>query len=160
MGSSTMDFGDFYRLHHDGVLRLCWLSTLDRGDAADAAQEAFTRAWKHWPQIADTDPAAWTRTVALNLCRNRWRRIGRQTLAPEVPDQPSHVAPGDMDLLAALRALSRRQREAVLLYYWLDLDIAGCAMTMGVSAGSVKQHLSRARTHLTAVLDLPEEVAP
>lgn len=147
-----MDFGAFYRDQHDPIVRLCWLATLDRGDAADAAQEALTRAWERWDSIAATDPAAWTRTVALNLCRNRWRRLRRQRLDAVVPDTAVAFSAGEQDLVEALRGLSRRQREAVILFYWLDLDVAGCADAMGVSAGSVKQHLSRARAALSALL--------
>ncbi|MBL8775744.1 MAG: sigma-70 family RNA polymerase sigma factor [Acidimicrobiales bacterium] len=147
-----MDFGDFYSEQRDQILRLCWLATLDRGDAADAAQEALTRAWQRWDDLESTDPAAWTRTVALNLCRNRWRRVRRQRLDAVVPDVPVVFSVSDQDLLEALRRLSRRQREAVILFYWLDLDVAGCADAMGVSGGSVKQHLSRARATLGTLL--------
>lgn len=147
-----MDFGDLYSEQRNQLLRLCWLATLDRGDAADAAQEALTRAWQRWDALEGMDPAAWTRTVALNLCRNRWRRVRRQRLDAVVPDTRVTFSVGEQDLLEALYRLSRRQREAVVLFYWLDLDVAGCADAMGVSAGSVKQHLSRARATLAAVL--------
>lgn len=152
-----MEFGAFYREQHDPVLRLCWLATLDRGDAADAAQEALTRAWERWDSIEATDPAAWTRTVALNLCRNRWRRVRRQRLDAVVPEVVLPFTAGDHDLVEALRSLSRRQREAVVLFYWVDLDVAACAAAMGVSTGSVKQHLSRARAHLAGALALPDD---
>jgi RNA polymerase sigma-70 factor (ECF subfamily) len=48
--------------------------------------------------------------------------------------------------------LPARQREAVILHYWDDRSIEGCAAAMGVSPGSVKQHLTRARQRLAAEL--------
>lgn len=152
-----MEYGDFYRSQHDVLLRLCFLATLDRSEAADVAQEALTRAWERWDQIADTDPAAWVRTVALNLSRSRWRRLRRHGADVAVPERSVPFAAADQDLIDALGRLSPRQREAVVLFYWLDLDVAGCAEAMGVSAGGIKQHLSRARGALAALLAARDE---
>src|SRR5258706_16250309 len=76
------DFEGFYRGEAGALLRLCFLATLNREGAADATQEAMTRAWKHWPDISEPNPRAWVRGVALNLCRSRWRQIARQTRLP------------------------------------------------------------------------------
>ncbi|HEX6420657.1 MAG TPA: sigma-70 family RNA polymerase sigma factor [Acidimicrobiales bacterium] len=151
-----MDFTDFFERAGPRLVRLCFLVTLDREAAADAAQEALSRAWRDWGRVGapGSDPEAWARTVALNLCRNRWRRLARHaglavrayTVDSRVDDLP------DVDLQRALRGLPARQREAVVLHYWADLDVAGCATAMGVSPGSVKQHLARARRHLAAAL--------
>jgi RNA polymerase sigma-70 factor (ECF subfamily) len=92
--------------------------------------------------------------VALNLCRSRWRRLARQThLAAQIAtiDSRADGRPDDLpdvDLQRALRHLPVRQREAIVLRYWADLGIDDCAKAMGVSPGSVKQHLSRARERL------------
>lgn len=51
----------------------------------------------------------------------------------------------DDEVLAALRALPRRQREIVALHYLLDMGIAEVASTLDVSAGTVKTQLHRAR---------------
>lgn len=53
---------------------------------------------------------------------------------------------------AAIEGLARRQRDAVVLYYLLDLDVATAARLLTVSEGTVKTALSRARAHLAAVL--------
>ena len=64
----------------------------------------------------------------------------------------------NMDLVSALRSLPDRQREAVVLRYWGDLSVDQCAAVMGVSIGSVNQHLSRARSALrSSSLLAPEE---
>ena len=75
-----MEFAEFFEQTEPRLVRLCFLTTLDREAAADAAQEALSRAWRDWPRIGtdSSDPTAWTTTVALNLCRNRWRRIASQ----------------------------------------------------------------------------------
>lgn len=88
-------------------------------------------------------PARWRSTSAATAgaaCRGRsgWRHVPTRWTA-RADDLP------DVDLQRALRALPVRQREAVVLHDWADLDIAGCAAVMGVSPGSVKQHLARVR---------------
>ena len=154
-----MDYADFFGQAAPGLVRMSFLATLDREVAADAAQEALTRAWRDWERIgADgSNPEAWVRTVALNLCRSRWRRVMRFTrLAPRLYeiDGRSDRLP-DLDLQDAMRNLPIRQREAVVLHYWADLRVEDCAVAMGVSPGSVKQHLSRARASLATALGTP-----
>jgi RNA polymerase sigma-70 factor (ECF subfamily) len=144
-----MDFDDFYRDEHRRVLGLCVLVTLDVEAAADVTQEAMLRAWERWEHLVDRQPDAWVRTVALNLCRSRWRRLQRELrLTPRPTTIPVTPQIRDHDLLDALRRLPRRQREAIVLFYWVDLSIDECAAQMGVSPGAVKQHLSRARHRL------------
>jgi RNA polymerase sigma-70 factor (ECF subfamily) len=144
-----MDFEDFYRGERIALLRLCYLVTLDADAAADAAQEAMLRAFTRWETLSGQRPAAWVRTVALNLCRSRWRRLQRDLrLAPRAFTVEAVPEVRDPDLLAALGDLPRRQREAVALRYWADLSVEECASMMGVSPGSVSQHLARARKAL------------
>lgn len=142
------DFDDFYNAHEQRLIRLGWLLSLDRDDAVELAQETMTRAWENWAEISSpgSNPAAWTNRVLVNLSSNsrrrhgtrrRWRHlfpVAEVTLPP-----PEH---GDLE--QALQQLTDRQREAVVLRYWNDLDLAGCADAMGVSVGTVKTHLSRA----------------
>jgi RNA polymerase sigma-70 factor (ECF subfamily) len=154
-----MDFSEHFDRTAPGLVRLCYLATLDREAAADAAQEALTRAWRDWDRVSapGSDPAAWTRTVALNLCRSRWRTLARRArLAPRawtVAALPDDLP--DVDLRRALRRLPVRQREAVVLHYYADLDVEATATAMGVSSGSVKQHLARARRRLASELRTP-----
>jgi RNA polymerase sigma-70 factor (ECF subfamily) len=99
--------------------------------------------------LGDETPGAWVRTVALNLCRSRWRQLQRGLrLAPRLYATPRPAEIRDLDLVEALRHLSARQREAVVLYYWADQSVEDCAGLMAISAGAVKPHLSRAREHL------------
>ena len=146
------DFDDFYATHRQRLIRLCWLLTLDREVAAELAQESMTRAWKNWQSISapDANPVAWTNKVAVNLASNQRRKLGtrRRWSHLFVPQESTATPPEFCDLEQVLRQLSPKQREAVVLRYWNDLDLAGCADVMGVSVGSVKTHLSRAHATL------------
>jgi len=152
-----MDFPDFFRSEADQLLRFCWMLTLDAEEAADLAQEVMERAYERWGDLQGPgqNPAGWVRTVAVNLSRSRWRRVRRfRNLMPRLVARPSTSAvASDPDLAVALAGLATRQRQVVALRYWADLPLAECAQEMGISLGSVKQHLARAHRHLAAALD-------
>ena len=152
-------FDEFFRDQQQRLLQLCWMSTLDRGAAADATQEAFTRAYVRWDTIVDGNPGAWIRSVALNLCRDRWRKEGHLTdrALPELSAADSYA---HTDLLSALEMLSGRQREVVVLRYWADLKLSDCADAMEISTSSARQHLSRAHDRLREVVgpDIEKEL--
>jgi RNA polymerase sigma-70 factor, ECF subfamily len=102
-------------------------------------------------------------TVAVNMARSRLRRIrvefrARGRLAAPPSGEPSADV---VDLRRALAALPARQREAVVLRYYLDLDVADVAAAMRVAEGTVKTNLHRARRSLAQALGeadpMPEE---
>lgn len=151
-----MDFNEFFRTESDRLLRLCWLLTLEREAAADLAQDVMQRAWERWDQLGQPGqhPQAWARTVAVNLSNSRWRRMKRLTeRLPRLVDSRQPVRLSDPDLAAALATLPPRQRQAIALRYWADLPLRDCADAMGVSLGSMKQHLARAHDRLARELD-------
>lgn len=157
VGSSRADFAAFFAVEAEQLTRFCWMLTLDADEAADLAQEVMERAFRRWDQLgADgNNPAGWIRTVAVNLSRSQWRRVRRfRALAPRLARSSSQREPvNDPDLADALRSLAPRQRQVVALRYWADLPLDDCAGAMGISVGSVKQHLARAHRNLAAVLD-------
>ena len=115
----------------------------DRGDAEDVAQEALARASTRWSRLADR-PEGWVTRVASNLAIDRYRRRSRRP--PPMTGPMGLVDPhlGERaDLVAALRRLPRRQREAVVLRYLADLSEAQVALEMGCSVGAVKSHGAR-----------------
>lgn len=128
--------------------------------AEDAVQEALARAWEREARGEDIRSlGAWVTTVALNLARSQLRRRrterrARDRLAPlarAVPDAPG--AAGEAHAVReALRALPRRQREVTALRYYLGLDVNEIAARLGISDGTVKSLLFRARQTLAAAL--------
>ena len=152
------DLRAFYDAHYGRVLGAVALVTGSRAAAEDAVHEALARAWERGDAIDHLD--RWVVTVALNVARNRWRKVRREVAeAPEPPEPgagPTDGVGGLVDLHRALRALPARQREVVVLHYLLDLPVAEVAALLGLSAGGVKHALYRARHSLAGALATEE----
>jgi len=139
------------------VVRGVALVAGDVDEAEDAVQEALARLWRAVDRGDEiTTPRAWLIAVSLNLVRSRRRRARRyEQLLRLVPPPELPTARDGADALAvraALARLPRRQREAVVLFYWLDLSVDESARAMGTSAGMVKNALFRARKSLATWL--------
>jgi RNA polymerase sigma-70 factor, ECF subfamily len=131
--------------------------------AEEVAQEAFLRLHLHWGKVSRYDrPEQWVRRVAVNLAVSRRRRRTSEVRALErlggratVVAQP--LGPRDDALWAAVRALPKRQAQAVALHYVADLPVADVAEALGCSTGTIQTHLFRARQALAGTLDRGEE---
>jgi RNA polymerase sigma factor (sigma-70 family) len=152
-----MKFDDFYRAE---LPRLVALARALCGPALadDVAQEAMLAAFRKWRRVSDLQyPAGWVRRVCANLAVSQHRRrmieVRALTRLSSRPDPIPLEAP-DEEFWTAVHKLSRRQAQAVALRYVYQLDIAEIAQTLAISEGSVKQHLSRARSRLAEELHL------
>jgi RNA polymerase sigma-70 factor (ECF subfamily) len=145
----------------DDYARLVNAVALVSGDlqaAEDAVQEALVRAWtrsEHGEHIASLP--SWVAAVALNISRSGWRRIFAERRAKDrlvaAASRNGHIPGGDrVDVECALAALPRRQREIAVLRYLLEMSTAEVAATLGVSDGTVKNSLAKARGSLAASL--------
>jgi RNA polymerase sigma-70 factor (ECF subfamily) len=147
-----LTFEEFYATEFDRVFDSAYSFCGDRQAALDATQEAFARAFARWWRLSRRDWAgAWVTTTALNVSRRAFRNAGRER---HTQQNPVSYDPGQrVDLLAALRALPPRQRQAATLFYVADLPVAVVADTMNLSQGTVKAHLARARDHMRQSLE-------
>ncbi|MGH2576157.1 MAG: RNA polymerase sigma factor [Actinomycetota bacterium] len=131
-----------------------------RAAAEDAVQEAVARAWERSERGDEIESlTAWVTAVSLNLARSRLRRVAAERRARERMGSRVGTAapvPSDagerIDVLRALAALPRRQREATVLRYYLGLNVAEVASALGIHEGTAKTSLFRARQALAAAL--------
>jgi RNA polymerase sigma-70 factor (sigma-E family) len=150
-----------FRAHYRTLVRLAALLTGDPGRAEELAQDAYVELHVRWRQLRDTDKAlAYLRQSVVNRSRSTLRhRQVSQRYAQSQPPPPAvpSAEHGALELLEhagmleALRALPRRQREALILRYYLDLSEAEIAEAMGVSRGAVKSHSARGLSALRQV---------
>jgi RNA polymerase sigma-70 factor (sigma-E family) len=149
-----------HRDHYRSLVRLAALLLDDVGTSEEVVQDAFVKMQLGWGRLADPERApAYLRSAVLNGARSRMRH--RQVQArhlqvapPFAPSAEAGALAGDEHdrVIAALRHLPARQREAVVLRYCLDLSEAEMATAMAISAGSVKTHLHRALATLHETL--------
>lgn len=126
----------------------------DGAPAEDVAAETLARAYARWPKVRDLDYRdAWVMRVAANVALDFLRRSRRSIPAPtSTTADPSDDAVTRLALAEALRRLPRRQRDVVVLRYLADISEADVAESLGVSAGTVKQHAHRALDALRRAL--------
>jgi RNA polymerase sigma-70 factor (sigma-E family) len=143
-------------------VRLAALLLDDRAAAEEVAQEAYVSLHLRWRRLRDADKAlAYLRACVVNGARSALRHRGvvdryaaRWRPPPDAPSAEAGAlgALAHRDMIAALRRLPARQREALVLRYYADLSEAEIAEAMGISRGAVKSHASRGIAALRDVL--------
>ena len=140
--------------------RLAWRYCHDRARAEDLAQEALVRAYRSLATWRGEGAfSTWLFALALNVCRAAIRHLPpemEQVLeAPEVAD-PSSARPEervrDREVRRAVLRLPARYRDALLLFYFHDMDLGEAAATLRVPEGTLKARLHRGREQLRARL--------
>jgi len=154
-----------FREEASSLVRLARFFVDDRMAAEDIVQEAFIRLARSAHRIRERDrAAAYLRSIVLNLARDHNRR-GLVSLRHRPPADPTPasveeevaVRAEQRDVIDALRDLPRRQRDCVVLRYYLELPVAEIATTLGLSVNSVKTHLQRGLRALEARLGVTAE---
>ena len=150
---SEEDFARFYEASFSRVVSAVRAFCGDADVAFESTQEAFARACSRWRRVRQNQsPEGWVVATAMNLARRHFRRPRAEVRPAEPRAREEHD--DRMDVLAALRALPARQREAAVLYYLIDLPITAVAEMMGVSEGAVKAHLHKARSGMRDSLEV------
>jgi len=144
------------------LYNLAWRSCRRRELAEDMTQEAFVKVFRSLPSWrADARFSTWIHAVALNHFRSRLRRTPRQVLGLEAaraqPDPKSEreveSAPAEA-LRHAVTGLPPRYREAIVVHYLDQQDVRESAAILGISEGTLKARLSRARALLARSLGI------
>ena len=134
-------------------MRTVYLMVHDVDRAEDITQDAFVQLLKHWKKVSRYDrPGAWVRRVAIRLAMDALRRERLRSILERNVDRPQTSQPVDIDLLRAIKSLSRMQRATVVLRYFEDMDVGEMAEAMRCSQATVRVHLHRARKRLAELL--------
>ena len=147
---------EVFEVHYRSLVRLAAMLLDDAHAAEDMAQEAYIRVATRHDRLRDPHKAlAYLRQTGVNLCRNANRRRSLAWRHSTFGD-PHEASAEDgaierfehQAVVAGLRALPRRHREAIVLRYYLDLTVEQTAATLGLSAGAVKAYTSRGMDQL------------
>lgn len=154
-----------FHTHHRRLVGLASLLCDDQATSEDVVQEAFAGLYRRWWQLRDPHSAvAYLNKAVVNGSRDHLRR-GRRADASmlRMVPQPEALSSAEQDVVArdegdrlwqAIRVLPQRQRQVLVLRYYLDQSESEIAATLKVSRGSVKQHASRGLVALARCMEV------
>lgn len=152
------DFREFFEAENVRLQRFALLLTGDTDQAADLAQEALVRVYKHWGRISGDNPGPYARRIVVNLIRSAHRRRKVRELRPiEIPDDFVESKSGTVDerlrMTAALKSLSPVRRAAVVMRFYEDMTEHQISVALDRPLGTVKSDLHRALRELRPLLE-------
>lgn len=136
------------------LFNLAYRFCRDRSQAADMAQEAFLKIFRTLPSFREESAfSTWMMSVATNVFRSHLRRSLPQLVALDtVLELPLALESGAFERTSreetvrrAVQALPAKYREAVVLFYFHEMDVKKAADTLGIPPGTLKARLHRAR---------------
>jgi len=157
------DLVSLYRAHYRPLIGLAALLLDDIAYCEDIVQEAFIRVHSARNRARDPEKMlTYLRQTVVNLSRTAMRRriLGLKLLSKPMPDMAS-AEEGAYDqlerdsLIRAMKSLQRRQREVLVLRYFVDMTEPQIAETLGISLGSVKAYGSRGIATLRVAMESP-----
>jgi RNA polymerase sigma factor (sigma-70 family) len=150
------------RRYQDVAVRAAYV-VVGAGEAEDAAQEAFVKAYRALGRFRLDEPfRPWLLQIVTNEARNRRRASGRRTALAlrAADDPPGGAAPSPESaaledeerrtLVEVLNGMDEADRELIACRYFLELAESEIAETLGIPRGTVKSRLSRAMARLRA----------
>jgi len=157
--SAEVAVSALYQASAVSLIRLAWIMLGDRPSAEDVVQEAFCDLYRRWDRLAEADSALYyVRSSVLNGCRSLLRRraVRRRSVEYELPEiSPEAVVLNGEERVELIRALGRlpdRQREALVLRFYLDLSDEEIARVMGIRQSTVRSNAHRGLVALGRVL--------
>jgi len=162
-------FGRLVRTHQSRLFGLVMMMVRDRSGAEEVTQDAFVRAFTHLAHYDERRPFyPWLASIAVRLAQNwlvaRVRTVRREGTGLESAPEPG-ADPGALsglvaderrrELWNAVASLSSGERTAVMLFYRDEMAVADVARALGVTTGTIKTLLFRARRHLRERLGAP-----
>jgi RNA polymerase sigma-70 factor, ECF subfamily len=154
--------GNLFDLHHQRLYRLARRLSRSTEDARDLVQETFLRAARHASSVPEGagHEEAWLVRVLINVARDRWRQaVVRQRSAGGILASAPDPADPESALLArsiiwqALQRLAPRRRAILVLYEIEGVTIPAIARLLGVTAVTVRWHLSIGRRELADAVE-------
>jgi RNA polymerase sigma-70 factor (sigma-E family) len=158
-GAAGAALTSLYRTHALGLTRLAHVMLGDRAAAEDVVHDAFVGLHRNWHKLADQAKAPqYLRSSVLNGCRTALRRDrrGSADAEPEATVGSAEAAALASEeqrrVMRAIRRLPHRQREVLILRFYLQEPEAEVASLMGIRPSTVRSTTHRALAALGAIL--------
>jgi RNA polymerase sigma-70 factor (ECF subfamily) len=154
---------DLFDAHHRRLYRLARRLASTQDDARDLVQETFVKVARSPASVPSGASAeeAWLVRILINICRDQWRvRASRRRLtaqyhvetAPLASANPETALIAQTTIWRALQELAPRRRAAIVLHELEGVGIPQIARLLGVTAVTVRWHLSCGRRELARII--------
>ena len=141
-------FDRVYETYGPSLYRFCLLQMKNPADAEDVLQDVFVKRLYQAPRFKSPEhERSWLYRVALNLCRDEWRRRRRSELPLEAAAGVS-LPLAELSLLDQVSNLPEKQRTVLPLHYYQGYSLQEIARLLGVTVPAVKMRLKRGREAL------------
>ena len=141
-------FDRVYETYGPALYRFCLLQMKNPADAEDVLQDVFVKRLYQAPKFKSPEhERSWLYRVALNLCRDEWRRKRRSEL-PLAAAEGVFLPPEELSLLDQVSNLPEKQRTVLHLHYYQGYGLQEIARLLGVTVPAVKMRLKRGREAL------------
>jgi RNA polymerase sigma factor (sigma-70 family) len=140
-----------YRTRYAAFIRVATAIVGDRDQARDAVHDGFVRAVRHRRRFRGGSLEGWIWRIVVNAARRR--RARERPMPPELVGPQAAATSDNGDLRALVATLPERQRHALFLRYYADLDYQAIAQALGVKPGTVAAHLHAAHETLRSRLE-------
>jgi RNA polymerase sigma-70 factor (sigma-E family) len=156
--SAAAQIAVVYDAHALGLIRLAYLMLGSQAMAEDVVQDAFCGLYRRWPHITDQAKALlYVRSSVINGCRSELRR---RKFRPDSFHEPAGISAEDSALanedrrqaIVALSSLPSRQRQILVLRFYLDFSDSQIAQALGIGESTVRSTAHRALTALGRIL--------
>ena len=145
-GELRADFGAHLETHYPRLVAQLYAITLHPGDAHEAVQDAYSRAWRRWAELRDDDVVGWVRRVAIRTSMRGWRPgLTRAGLRRNRLPAAESLDPQTGALLQSLSRMPVAVRRVVVLRHMAGLDDAEIAELERVDEHVVRERLRRGR---------------
>lgn len=152
----------------NAILRTCFVYLSDAGQAEDAMQDTFLKAWHCMNQFEGRNGCSektWLMRIAVNIChdyqRSKWfRHVDMTRVLDAIPMHFDTVLPEDRVLLMDILMLPEKYKQVILLYYYQEMTMQEVAQALSISRSSVQHRLHKAKGMLKQTLtgrDLDDE---
>ena len=158
------------------IWRICWHYTGNRESAEDCGQETMIRIWRSLDSYrGDCALESWVYRIAANCCMDYLRKKKRDKSVSMEPMReqgfdPADPSPGTEEqvvaadeqkrLREAITQLPEDQREALIMTQLEKVSYEEAAKLLGVSEGTIKSRVNRAKARLKEILSGERELSP
>jgi len=155
------EFDEWVAARGPALLRFAYLVTGDVHSAEEAVQVALARVWERWARVREArDVDQYVRRAVVNAHISAWRKLGRRespvAVVRRAEADPSERVSRDDIVWQVCSALPSRQRAAVVLRFYEDLDYPEIAAVLDVSEATARSHVHRGLAALRVGLERQE----